>query len=210
MSTLTAPALAPTLQALIDLRLDTIDRLLLSHLPRQDRVNIVSEVEAQIFELLAERGDDEPTRDDVLAVLARLDPPEAYVPEDAALLERPTAQREPTRAFRNQQSAISNPQSRREGRAGKAGGILGLVAIGFVLMAPIIYLLALLAGSEELLIFGLLLAAGSMFVTGVLGIIFSIYAGLRGPWSVTGVVTSGVALFIWLCACFVFLAAGGI
>src|SRR5215217_7291486 len=108
MSTLTAPLLAPTLQALIDLRLDTIDRLLLNHLPRQDRVNIVSEVEAQIFELLGEQGDDEPTRDDVLAVLARLDPPEAYVPEDAAPLDRPATQREPTRSFRNQQSAISN------------------------------------------------------------------------------------------------------
>ena len=69
------------LQTLIDARLDTVDRMLLGRVPRQDRLAIVREVESQIFELLPTHGDGELGRDDVLAVLARLDPPEAYLPE---------------------------------------------------------------------------------------------------------------------------------
>jgi hypothetical protein len=72
-----------SLQTLIDCRLDTIDRILLGRLPRSERVEIAREVESQIFELLGERNSDELTREDVLAVLARLDPPEAYLPDEA-------------------------------------------------------------------------------------------------------------------------------
>ena len=209
MTTATVPSLAPALQALIDLRLDTIDRLLLNHLPRQDRVNIVSEVEAQIFELLGETGGEEPTRDEVLAVLARLDPPEAYVPEDATVLERPTAQREPVRSIRGQQSATSNQQSRRrEGRAAKTGFILGLVSLSFILIVPAAYVAAAMLESVELVILGLLLTGSTMFVTGVLGMIFSVYSGLRGPWSVTGLITSAVALLVWLGGGLLVLVAG--
>jgi hypothetical protein len=57
--------------------------MLLGRLPRSERVEIVREVESQIFELLGERNSDELTREDVLAVLARLDPPEAYLPDEA-------------------------------------------------------------------------------------------------------------------------------
>ena len=70
-----------SLQTLIDSRLDTIDRMLLGRLPRSERLEVVREVEGQIHELLGERGSDDLTREDVLAVLARLDPPEAYLPE---------------------------------------------------------------------------------------------------------------------------------
>ena len=75
--------LSRSTQHLIDSRLDTIDRMLLGRVSRQERLEIVREVEAQIFEQLHERGAEEPTREDVLAVLARLDPPEAYLPEEA-------------------------------------------------------------------------------------------------------------------------------
>ena len=44
-----------SLQALIDSRLDTIDRMLLGRLPRGERLEVVREVESQIFELLQER-----------------------------------------------------------------------------------------------------------------------------------------------------------
>lgn len=190
MTTLTAPNLAPALQALIDLRLDTIDRLLINHLPRPDRLNIVSEVEAQIFELLGESSGEEPSRDDVLAVLARLDPPEAYVPEDASI-EGPGVPRERTRSC--------NPQStRREGRAAKTGGILGLVSLALMLFLPVVWVAAMMLESAELAMFGLLLFGSGMFVTGVLGLIFSIYAGVRGAWSITGVITGGIALLMWL------------
>jgi hypothetical protein len=71
------------LQVLIDSRLDTIDRMLLGRLPRAERLEVVREVESQVFELLQGRSDGgEVTRDDVLDALRRLDPPEAYLPEE--------------------------------------------------------------------------------------------------------------------------------
>ncbi|MGD9644856.1 MAG: hypothetical protein AB7U73_04035 [Pirellulales bacterium] len=74
--------LNPELQALVDERLDAIERVLLSTgVSRGERGGIVGEVETQIFELLARRTSGEPTRDDVLAVLSQLDPPESYAPE---------------------------------------------------------------------------------------------------------------------------------
>src|SRR3954451_12809710 len=82
MSTIASVRVPESLQTLIDSRLDTIDRMLLGRLPRAERLEVVREVESQIFELLQERCSDEPTREDVLAVLARLDPPEAYLPEE--------------------------------------------------------------------------------------------------------------------------------
>ncbi len=42
---------------------------------------ILGEVEIHVFELLGRRTSGEPTREDVLAVLAQLDPPESYAPE---------------------------------------------------------------------------------------------------------------------------------
>ncbi len=75
--------LSRSTQHLIDSRLDTIDRMLLGRVSRQERLEIVREVEVQIFEQLHERGADELSREDVLAVLGRLDPPEAYLPEEA-------------------------------------------------------------------------------------------------------------------------------
>jgi hypothetical protein len=80
-----AKNLSNTLQAIIDNRLDAIDQnLLRAGLPRHQRRSIVEEVENQILEMLSRLEHDEWTRADVLAVLAKLDPPEAYVPEDAA------------------------------------------------------------------------------------------------------------------------------
>jgi hypothetical protein len=74
--------LSPALQTLIDERLDSIERILLvAGVSRGERRGILSEVEAHVFELLARRTTAEPTREDVLAVLAQLDPPESYAPE---------------------------------------------------------------------------------------------------------------------------------
>ncbi|MCE9529432.1 MAG: hypothetical protein K8R36_25565 [Planctomycetales bacterium] len=79
-----AKNLSNTLQAIIDNRLDAIDQnLLRAGLPRHQRRSIVEEVENQILEMLSRLEVTEYTRADVLAVLAKLDPPEAYVPEDA-------------------------------------------------------------------------------------------------------------------------------
>src|SRR5262245_45759531 len=91
------------LQRLIDARLDTIDRMLLGRLPRADRLAVARDVESQIHELLGERPGHELDREDVLAVLAQLDPPEAYVPEEgheatAVLLPSRPAGRAPREA----------------------------------------------------------------------------------------------------------------
>jgi hypothetical protein len=71
--------LAPSLQRLVDARLDNIDRALLStDTSRYERRQIVSAVEDQIQELVARIDKAEPSREDILRILASLDPPEAY------------------------------------------------------------------------------------------------------------------------------------
>jgi hypothetical protein len=82
--TATIDELKRPLRNLIDNRLDGIDRILIeAGAPRAERGNILSDIEGQIYEMLrAAVGEEEPTRPDVLDVLAKLDPPEAYAPEE--------------------------------------------------------------------------------------------------------------------------------
>jgi hypothetical protein len=82
MSTAMRMDLDAPLRVLVERRLDGIDKVLLAAgVSRGERCGIVEEVEAQIYEMLARRTEEPPTRQDVLAVLAALDPPEAYAPE---------------------------------------------------------------------------------------------------------------------------------
>jgi hypothetical protein len=79
---MTAAELNPELRNLIDARLDAIDQALVrAQVPWSERRSIVGEVETQVFELLGRRGA-LPVLEDVLAVLASLDPPESYIPEE--------------------------------------------------------------------------------------------------------------------------------
>jgi hypothetical protein len=79
---MTAAELNPEFRTLIDARLDAIEQILMRvQVSYSERRHIVGEVESQIFELLSRRGDN-PTREDIVAVLDSLDPPEAYVPEE--------------------------------------------------------------------------------------------------------------------------------
>jgi hypothetical protein len=79
---MTAAELNPDYRSLIDARLDAIEQILLRvQVSYSERRHIVGEVETQIFELLARRGEN-PTREDVIAVLESLDPPESYIPEE--------------------------------------------------------------------------------------------------------------------------------
>lgn len=72
--------LVPSLQKLVDARLDNIERaLMFTDTTRAERRQIVSAVEEQILEMLERLSRDEPSREDVLSILAQLDPPEAYV-----------------------------------------------------------------------------------------------------------------------------------
>jgi hypothetical protein len=75
-----AVELTVPLRQLIDARLDNIERALMTQaMSRGDRQQILAAIEEQIFEMLDGNSKEEPTRDDVLAVLAKLDPPEAYL-----------------------------------------------------------------------------------------------------------------------------------
>jgi len=66
-------------RARIDAYLDAIDRVLTaSGMSRAERRNVCDDVETQIQEMLARRAGDAPSVADVEAVLAKLDPPEAY------------------------------------------------------------------------------------------------------------------------------------
>jgi hypothetical protein len=80
---MTSADLHGDLQKLIEARLDAMDRVLMgAQISWSERRSIVGEVEIQIFELLARRTQS-PTEEDVLAVLASLDPPESYIPDDS-------------------------------------------------------------------------------------------------------------------------------
>jgi hypothetical protein len=188
--TVATARISESLQTLIDSRLDTIDRMLLGRLPRQDRLAIVTEAESQIHELLHASDSDELTREEVLAVLARLDPPEAYIPdeiEDQRVSPRTTI---PTRGQRTVSTSYY--------KIGRAAGILGVSALALVLLLPIEYLLAVALNTQvavEILFLGTLLA---MSIAGTLGLTFGIIARKSGPWALVGVVTSSLTLVLFL------------
>lgn len=188
-----APRLSESLQALVDLRLDTIDRMLLDRVPRQDRVNIVGEVEAQIFELLEQRGVEAPGRDDVLAVLSRIDPPEAYVPEGS---ERRVA----TATGRVVTTLSSDrPQPEAGSSLGRTSGILGLASL---FGAPVAVVITYIVGfalmpddvAEPVIIFGLFGTAFLAFLGGLFAVVLATYVRLRGVWAVIGLIAGGMSM----------------
>jgi hypothetical protein len=189
--TATSVRISASVQALIDARLDTIERMLLGRVSRQDRLAIVRDVETQIHELLQEHGDDEIGRDEMLAVLARLDPPEAYLPEEPAgeLTSAPVRVPMPARPDRTAQARIA-----------RISGILGLSALAVLLLSPLLLLLAELAGSEELLLIGLFMIGGLVLVLGVLGLALGIAARRAGAWSLVGIVASVASLLFGFAA----------
>ncbi len=67
----------------IDAHLDAIDvALSAAGMSRNERRSITDDVEAQVLEMLSSRAGQAPTLADVEAVLAELDPPEAYARDD--------------------------------------------------------------------------------------------------------------------------------
>jgi hypothetical protein len=186
--------LSRSTQHLIDSRLDTIDRMLLGRVSRQERLEIVREVEAQIFEQLHERGAEEPTREDVLAVLGRLDPPEAYLPDEAG---EPGPVRSRSTAPRGVQAPPARPGHL---RAAKVSGILSLVAIGLVLLGcPAALGLAILTRSE--LVY-LLVGGGTIalsFIGSFVAITLAGYSRMTSAWAVVGLVNGILTLLSGLC-----------
>jgi hypothetical protein len=186
--TVVTAQISESVQTLIDSRLDTIDRMLLGRVSRQERLAIVTEVESQIHELLHASDSDELTREDALAVLARLDPPEAYIPEEN---DGDRVSLHSTIPARERQSGPAASY-----KIGRAAGVLGVSALALLLLLPVEYLIAAALNSEvaaEILFGGTLLL---MFIAGVLGLTFGIIARKSGPSALVGIVTSSLALVL--------------
>ena len=192
MTTISSVQVPGLLQALIDSRLDTNDRMLLGRLPRGERLEVVREVESQIFELLQERCSDEPTREDVLAVLARLDPPEAYLPEELGS----ETQARPRSAIGHSRPAQPRvqPAGGDTRKTALASGIVGIASIVlWVFIFPFILGIAQLNIGEAILVVWYMLT-GITFIGSVLAISLAVYSRLRGNWAITGLVTGILAL----------------
>ncbi len=185
--------LAEALRTLIDARLDTIDRMLLGRVSRQDRLDIVREVELQVLDQLGDRDAATLGREDVLAVLARLDPPEAYLPE-----EGPAAQAAPRPAAR----ASARPEARLTGPptgrlVPRIGGLLGIgsvLAVALAIAAFWIEQELVSARNEEYwdaFCFLLLLVA---ICSGIVGVVLTGWARLRSPMAVAGLVTGTIGI----------------
>ncbi len=178
-----------SLQALIDCRLDTIDRMLLGRMPRSERVEIVREVESQIYELLGNQNSDELTREDVLGVLARLDPPEAYLPEETR--SEPTPRRGAAVAVPRQASHEGDPGG------GKVSGILGVTMLALLLILyPLVILLSEFGWPTAPIMavwFGVVLI---VFVGSIIGLVLAGKARVKGGWAVTGLVIGIIALLL--------------
>jgi len=191
--TLTSVRLAGSLQTLIDSRLDTIERMLMGRVPRQDRLAIVKDVEAQIFDILGEGGNQEPTREDVLAALARLDPPEAYLSEDGEIgEERPAVVRRPATV----RAVATQPGRAVDSRVGKISGILGITMMVLSGLIPMIFLLGEFLGTPVLaftLWFGYL---GLIFVGSLIGLTLACVARFRGAWSIVGGVLGPISILL--------------
>jgi hypothetical protein len=196
--------LSESLQALIDARLDTIDRMLLGRTTRSDRLAIVREVESQLFELLHEQGRDDLTREDVLSVLGRIDPPEAYLPDE----DDPQAQyRAAQRARASLPSAPGIPERQGKRKLAKTSGILGLSALALVFLAPLIYVVIASLASEAVILKVLLLATMVLasFSTGLLALVLGAIGRSGGAWAISGMITGGIGLFFSFCGAILLL-----
>ena len=191
------PTVSRSGQVLIDARLETIEQTLLGRMPRSERLTIVREVESQIHELLAEAGVDEASREDVLAVLGRLDPPEAYISdEESGGFERFEHRR--TRSV-----PPASPTAATRGRAdwlAIAGGVVGLCGlawfIGMVLMYSAVVVLGVevnetFAGFLEIILVATPLLTGAASLT---SLIIAAYTRVRSRWSIAGAVSSALSL----------------
>ena len=116
--------LTESARALVEERLDAIDRVLLEvGMSRGERCGIVQEVEAQVYELLARRTTGEPSRQDVREVLASLDPPEAYAPEGCR-----------HRLYGRHRPLPREPQPSLLAIGSAVGAVLNLMVVGLLLV----------------------------------------------------------------------------
>ncbi|MBS0264186.1 MAG: hypothetical protein JSS02_19775 [Planctomycetes bacterium] len=183
--------LAEAQQALIDARLDTIDRMLQGRVPRADRAAILHEVESQIHDLLAGYDLQLITSDDIIGVLRRLDPPEAYLSSD----ERGGVSVAPSRQPATPPRSMASKSAAGGWKEGKVGGLLGIGSLGLILLGcPMVYLMAALMESEIVLFGGAGMSALLSFITAICGLVFSIRGRRQGVLPIFGIVSAALAL----------------
>jgi hypothetical protein len=182
--------LPDSLQALIDARLDTIDRMLLGRMSRTERLSIVKEVESQIYEQLHVNEAAELGRAEVLAVLGRLDPPEAYLPEE---------RREGTAQIDAAAYWLAAPQrvSISHSQLARASGLLGLLTLGMIMIGwPVLSFLADFLVSPALFQVVFFVSIGLVFVVGLASLILGISSRMGNGWAITGITTGLISQLI--------------
>jgi hypothetical protein len=122
----------------------------------------------------------------MLAVLGRLDPPEAYMPDDSANVGGTVKKATPTPS---QHESLS-----RNAKLGRASGVLGTTAIALLLLGlPLTYGIAVLFNSQATLF---VLGGGSallVFGSASVGLVFGLVARHSGTGAIVGIVTSMLA-----------------
>lgn len=192
-------------RALIDARLEAVEQALIGRISRAERLDIVGEVESRIDELLHERcgPGTEPTRADVLAVLLKIDPPEAYLDfESADEPRQPVFERVASRP-RFESEAGEEKQQR---RFSQIGGFCGLFGIFSAVAAPSFVLLAEATDSIVVLTLGAGGCALACFLAGIGAHVFAMMGRPRSGWSVMGqvfgtisVIASLIAIYLLFC-----------
>ncbi len=204
MSTLQAPVdcrteLDPSLQLLIETRLDILDRILVGRVSRGDRMSILGEVESQIEELVSQKDAATLSRADLLEILGRIDPPEAYIPDDLDEREsRMTRRRYVAMPLVRVRAAVTPaaPPS----RTGLIGGILGLTTLGMMFLIGLISLgTAMLFESEAVFFIGLFLASVIGITGGVAALILGIMGRHQGALAIIGIVSGTLSFLASLC-----------
>lgn len=172
-----APDLPDDVRRRIDDHLDAIERVLLrGNVTRIERRSIVDEVETQIYEMLAARPEQESAAA-VVAILAELDPPAAYAPEEA-VSSNPVRSEAPSTAepelFRSFRERLLMGNLRRQwrrwwspsaqARRVSPPAVVGAVWAGFALF---LVMLAAASGRPPEPLIGLMLLVGCSGTVGV-------------------------------------------
>jgi hypothetical protein len=199
--TVTKMRLDDALQALVDARLDTIDRMLMGHLPRRDRLAIVQDVEAQIDEMLDGLGAEGVTREALMAILSRMDPPEAYIPEAGGQQVTPKARQVEVSA-RLPDSIRVRPADRYE--MSLTSAIVAMISLALSL-ATIAYVVAAtyhyFNRKSDLAVLILIFAWFTLTFSG--GSAAALLGGINwrrkgGAWAMTGLVVGSAAVLVTL------------
>ncbi len=147
-------------QQCIDEHLDAIDDALRSNgISRSERQHVLDDVQTQILEMLADRCEGAPNEQDVVAVLAELDPPESYAEETG--MSAPSDESRPSPRPVVTGSADGAPSPNWYRRAALIMAISGIVVPA--LMAWISDLCGRKFGDEAIVI-GLVMEFAAMFI----------------------------------------------